>query len=210
MWHYVRVVPEDAATAYALAKSKLEVPVPSRATNEYLAEKPYEHNAYIAGYIGFLKLQELAGATTQDSQLRTQVENELYRLLNLRSTQFSKDNNWSSDDQYYQLKVFNVSRNFIYLVPELGDYLNQTALRKAQEAEQEYNWVAPYWFAARYNAVINEGVRQNLYDYHALFLAKAYILKESKVELTKYLDVPAFQRGDLLYIQNLIAAIEAP
>jgi hypothetical protein len=51
---------------------------------------------------------------------------------------------------------------------------------------------------------------QNLYDYNAMFLAKAYILKQSRAELTKYLDAPAFQRGDLFYIQNLIAAIEAP
>jgi hypothetical protein len=42
-----------------------------------------------------------------------------------------------------------------------------------------------------------------------MFQAKAYILKETREELTKYLDVPAFERGDLCYIQNLIAAVEA-
>jgi hypothetical protein len=95
------------------------------------------------------------------------------------------------------------------LVPELGDYLNQNALAKVQEAVDEYNFTAPYWFVSRYNAVVNEGVMQHLYDYPAVFQAKAYILKESRQELTKYLDVPAFERGDLFYIQNLIAAIEA-
>jgi len=79
-----------------------------------------------------------------------------------------------------------------------------------QEAINEYNLVGPYWFVSRYEASIAESASQNLYDYPAMFQAKAYILKEPKSELTKYLDAPAFERGDLFYIQNLIAAIEAP
>jgi hypothetical protein len=43
-----------------------------------------------------------------------------------------------------------------------------------------------------------------------MFQAKAYLLKEKQPNLIKYLDVPAFARGDLFYIQNLIAAMEAP
>lgn len=210
LWQYARIIPEDAQKAYASAKSKLQVPVPSEATNSYLFERPFEHNAYIAGYIGFLRLQELAGMSSQDSQLRTQVNNELNRLLQLRATNFSKDTPYTGDSKTYHLRTLNISRNFIFLVPELGDYLNQHALGKVQTAVQEYNQIAPYWFVSRYNAVVNEGVRQNLYDVNALFLAKAYILRESRLELTKYLDAPAFERGDLLYIQNLIAAIEAP
>jgi hypothetical protein len=95
------------------------------------------------------------------------------------------------------------------LVPELGDYLSQNALSKVQEAVDEYNFTAPYWFVSRYNATVNEGALQPLYDYPAIFQAKAYILKESREELIKYLDAPAFERGDLFYIQNIIAAIEA-
>ncbi len=50
----------------------------------------------------------------------------------------------------------------------------------------------------------------NLYNYNAMFIAKAFILGESRDELAKYLDVPAFATGDLFYIQNLVTAIEAP
>ena len=39
--------------------------------------------------------------------------------------------------------------------------------------------------------------------------AKAEILQQSYEELVKYLDVPAYWRGDLYYIDNLCAAIEA-
>jgi outer membrane protein assembly factor BamB len=209
LWKYALIVPEDVQAAYALAKNKLAVPVPSQASNDYLFQRPFEHNAYIAGYIGFLELQTLAGKTQQDSALRTQVTNELNRLKSLRSQTFSKDTVWQGDNGSYHLRTLNISRNFIYLVPELGDYLNQNIRSKIVQALDEYNSVAPFWFVARYNATVNEGVRQNLYDYAALFQAYAYILDYSAADLEKYLDVPAFDTGDLFYIQNLVALIDA-
>lgn len=216
LWKYAQLVPQDVQTAYGVAKANLEVP--ATASNSRLSEHPWEHNGYIAGYIGFLRLQELAGKVTVDGALRSQVTNELNRLLSLRSSTFSKDTPWVDpnnpnlppSDLGALKRSMNISRNFIMLVPELGDYLNQNALSKVRDAVSEYNYVAPYWLATRYEATVGEGVRQNLYDSPALFQAKAYILKEPYNELVKYLDVPAFERGDLFYIQNLVAALSAP
>jgi hypothetical protein len=207
MWKYAQIFPADASRVYDLAKSELEVPVNSQATNDYLAQKPWVHNAYIAGYIGFLNLQELAGRSSADSQLRQAVMNELNRLQNLRANTFTKDTYWVNER--YHFRSLNVARNFMMLVPELGDYLYQHALNKVREALAEYEFVAPYWFVSRYNAIVDEGVMQPLYDVNALFAAKAYIMKESRQELAKYLDAPAFERGDLFFIQNLVLAIEA-
>jgi outer membrane protein assembly factor BamB len=209
LWKYVGVVPEDTNKAYELAKSKLAVPVPAMATNDYLFQRPYEHNAYIAGYIGFLELQELAGRTVQDSALRTQVTNELNRLLALRAQTFTKDTYWVNDVGSYHLRSMNISRNFIFLVPELGEYLRQNALNKVIDALTEYNFTAPYWFVARYNAAVNEGARQNLYDYASVFQAYATVINLSRTELTPYLDASAFAVGDLFYIQNLVTAMQA-
>ncbi len=210
MWKYALVFPGDAGNVYNLAKSELEVPIPSSATNDYFARRPWELNGYVAGYIGFLQLQEMAGKTSVDSQLRTAVTNELNRLQALRSSNFTKDTYYTDVNQGYIFRTLNVARNFIMLVPELGDYLHQNALAKVQAAVNEYNYVGSYWFVSRYNASIGESAMQNLYDYPAMFQAKAYILKEPRDQLTKYLDAPAFERGDLFYIQNLVAAIEAP
>jgi hypothetical protein len=171
---------------------------------------PWELNGYIAGYVGFLNLQQVAGKTTVDAALRTQVTNELNRLLQLRASNFTKETYYTDYNQGYTFRTLNVARNFIMMVPELGDYLNKNALAKVQGAVTEYNNVGPYWFVSRYNASIAESAMQNLYDYHGMFLAKAYALKEPRAQLTKYLDAPAFERGDLFYIQNLIAAIQAP
>ncbi|NJN54725.1 MAG: hypothetical protein HC804_08210 [Anaerolineae bacterium] len=97
----------------------------------------------------------------------------------------------------------------MFLTPELGAYLRQNRLNQVETALAEYNYVAPYWFVSRYETTIGEGVMSNLYNYNSLFHAKALILQESQDELSKYLDVPAFARGDLLYIQNLVTALNA-
>lgn len=208
MWKYAEIFPLDALRIYELAKSRLQVPI-TLPTTDWFERFPWEHNGYIAGYIGFLELQELAGMSTVDSQIRNTVINELDLLLQSRVTNFSKDTYYTLLDQGYTKRTLNLARNFMMLVPELGDYLNQHAFSVVQEAIHEYNNVGPYWFVSRYNGSIGESAMQNLYDYAALFQAKAYILKEPREDLTKYLDVPAFKRGDLFYIQNLIAAIEA-
>jgi hypothetical protein len=208
MWKYVQIFPEQAGRAYDLAKGKLIVPVPTVATTDYFRERPFEQNAYIAGYYGFLRLQELAGKTVVDGALRTSVNNELQRLNALRATTFEKDSPWG-DDRYHKRSLI-VAMNFMMLVPELGDYLAQNARAKVLEAVNEYEYIAPYWFVARFESMPNEGVMSPLYNYSAMFQAKAFILKEPRTQLTKYLDVPGFERGDLLYIQNLVAAIQAP
>ena len=208
MWKYAQIFPEDANHIYDLAKSKLEVPVSDLATTERFIQYPYELNAYISGYIGFLNLQELAGMTIEDANLRTAVTNELNRLKQLRIAIFDKDTPFIEDG--YHRRSLNIARNFIMLVPELGDYLRQNIFNEVQEAIEEYEYIAPYWFVSRYESMMNEGAISPLYNYAALFQAKAYILNASREDLTRYIDVPGFAIGDLFYIQNLVAAIEAP
>jgi hypothetical protein len=97
------------------------------------------------------------------------------------------------------------------LTPELGDYLhdNATSLPKVQQAVTEYNQVAPYWFVSHYEQTYAEGVIQPIYDSYSVFQARALILQQPFSELSKYLDVPIFEKGDYYYIQNLVSAIEA-
>jgi len=210
MWKYAEIFPGEAAHAYDLAKSKLQVPVASGATTERFKYHPWELNGYIAGYIGFLNLQTLAGRSASDSALRTQVTNELERLKSLRASTFSKDTPYVSYTQINSYRTLNIARNFILFVPELGDYLyNSSARSQVEAALAEYNTVGPYWFVSRYNAANGEGATENLYDYNALFQAYAYFKKLPYEQLTQYLDAPAFERGDLFYIQNLVAALDA-
>ncbi|MBX2998560.1 MAG: PQQ-binding-like beta-propeller repeat protein [Caldilineaceae bacterium] len=206
MWKYAEIFPQQAGEAYQKAKSKLELP--AGADNERLASFPWENNAFIAGYIGFLNLQTLAGQTQADQALRNQVQKELDRLLALRVSQFRKDAPWGTSGSIHRRR-FSLAANFILLVPELGQYLRTHALAQLEEALAEYTYVGPFWFVTSFEGTYNEGVRQHLYDPISLFQAKAYILQESREELYKVLDAPAFRVGDLFYIQNLVAVMEA-
>lgn len=202
LWKYAEVF-GGAQEILNNSKDRLQAP-PS---NEYLAKWPQVHNAYIAGYWGYLELEELAGYP-ESADIRA----ELNRLLALRTATFDKDNPWvdcQEPDCNEYARALNVARNFMYLVPELAQHLRDNVLTDVQEAIDEYEYVAPYWFVTKTEHMYSEGIVNPLYDNSALFQARALILRETREDLLKYLDVPAFARGDLFYIQNLITTLEA-
>ena len=226
LWKYAALVaPEDTQSIYQQAVAILttgncqwsdctHVPVwnngTAGATDTRLITYPYELNAYIAGYQGFINLSNLANNPSADNQLRTNVTTELNRLKTLRINNFSKDTPFTTYQNGYGKNFLNLSRNFIWLTPELADVLRANKLSQVQTALDEYNTVGSYWFVSRFNAAAAESSLQNLYDYPSNFQARAWVLKQNRSELYKYLDVPAFARGDLFYIQNLVALLEAP
>lgn len=197
LWRYAEVF-GGARQIFDSSKDRLE-PLPS---DEILTEYSFVQNAYIAGYLGYLALEELAGYA-ESSDIRAELEG----LLDFRATTFSKDTPYEG---YHYCRELTVARNFMYLVPELGQYLDDHARAKVEAAINEYEDLAPYWFVSKAEESYREGVIKPFYDYSALFQAKALILEESREELAKYLDVPAVEVGDLFYIQNLVATIEAP
>jgi outer membrane protein assembly factor BamB len=209
-WQYARIVGNnDSSFAKGIFDSmsnKLEAPL----SDYTFSIRPYWLNLYIAGYKGYLELQNLAGYP-QDQNILTIYQS----LLDLRVSSFSKDTPYPPlvVDGQFTIESYNnalaIARNFMFLTPELADYLNQHLYSQAQEAITEYNEVAPYWFVSKFDDSFGEGTLQHLYDPPALFQAKAYILKQPYEELVKWLDVPAFYRGDLFYIQNLAAALNA-
>lgn len=194
LWKYAQEF-GGATAIYNAVKNRLDVA--SYSTND-----PYRTNAAIAGYWGYLELEKLAGEPESTSKRET-----LNSMLAFRADNFSKDTPYP-DPNNTQVNMVNISRNFIYMTPELGQYLHDHALSKVQEAVEEYNYLGPYWFVSRYEGCLQECTIQNLNDAW-MFQGKAWILQESREELLKYLDVPAFMRGDLFYIHNLISAIEA-
>lgn len=214
MWKYAENIPGvDAQQVYSLAKSKITVPVPNPpygTQTDYFRQQPYELNGWIAGYIGFLNLQSLAGMDGTDANLRQRVSDELDRLMTMRVNIFTKEsyyNDPNAPDFKFYKKNFDIVGNFLYIVPELGEYLRQNREADVRAAVDEYEYIAPYWFVSRYEDSIGERGMSLLYNYYALFQAKAFILHESPAELSKYLDVPAFPVGDLFYIQNLVAVL---
>lgn len=206
LWKYAKEF-GGAAEHYAAAKGKLPAPPPEADWPRY----PYEVNASIAGHVGYLELEKLAGQP-ESAPVRAALE----KMLAWRAENFSKDTPSPSTGPYNKaqpnshLNRLNVSRNFIYLTPELARHLREKSPGKVREAVEEYNRVGPYWFVSRYEGCLQEATVQNFHDTFALFAAKAWILAQPREELVKYLDVPAFRRGDCFYLHNLVSALEAP
>ena len=143
-----------------------------------------------------------------------ELTEQLDRLLKLRAELFSKDRpdreKWDAGAllKYYQAAL-SVSRNFLYLTPEVAAYLREHALAKVRDAVAEYERVAPFWFVTKAEEAFGEGTLCHLWDYHTLFTAQAWILKDSYETLEKHIDAPAFAVGDLFSIQNITLALEA-
>jgi hypothetical protein len=83
-----------------------------------------------------------------------------------------------------------------------------------------WNWAQPYWHipAAGESFVYLdtegvqryvEGAAQDVYGHWAMFQAAANALKRNRSQLEKYLNGAAVYRGDLYYIQNLVATLKA-
>jgi hypothetical protein len=117
------------------------------------------------------------------------------------------DTGAAQSDQYFYTLI--TAWNFMFLVPELADYLRQNALEKVQDAVDRYTRMAPYWMAGHNEEVQHENGITPLYQTHALFQARAQILQASRDELAKFLDTPVVPAGDLFYLQNLVATLEA-
>jgi hypothetical protein len=205
-WKYAQVFPDQAKSLFDRMKPKLQKAGGNNdLTDAVLIKYPYILNQYIAGYRGYVELEKLAGYTTAITQ-STQYA-EYTRLLNLRINNFSKDAPLYPGENYNN--QLSVARNFMFMVPELADALRTSKLTEVQQALNEYQTIEPYWFVSRYDRTFNEGIFQPLYDTPALFQARAWILKQPYSELVKYVDVPAFEKGDLFYIQNLVALLQS-
>ncbi|MEM8857062.1 MAG: PQQ-binding-like beta-propeller repeat protein [Chloroflexota bacterium] len=211
MWKYAELFYANDQTKldeiYARAQSRLDNTMPD---TDDVTERAWLENGYIAGYTGFLKLQQLAGKSDADAALRTEINNLNNTLLERRVNNFTKDQPFivaTGGGNYYK-RSFNVARNFIYLTPELATYMRNNVFSTVSEAIAEYESVAPYWVSTRYEATIQEMSSDNLHTHSSMFKAKAMIMNESSAELRKYIDTPAFEVGDLIYIQNLTLALD--
>lgn len=194
-----------AKALFDKSRDKLESP-PS---DEVLIKNPGLLNAFIAGHLGYLKLEQLAG-----HQESTHIRQRYERLGKLRTSTFTKDSaysdqGWNGKDRVPYRRSYSVADNFMFLVPELADDFRTEVLDKVHEAVGEYSRLAPYWFVSKAEEGFGENAIVPVYDSHALFQARSLILKERFETLARYLDVPAVEVGDLYYILNLVSLLEA-
>jgi hypothetical protein len=167
-------------------------------------------NAWVAGYKGYFELAKLAGYSDTSATV-TNARNTYNSLLSQRASSFYRDPPWANSLEslnYGLMNSLNVAANFMWMTPELGQYLRDHILTQVQDAYNQYVYVAPYWFMGNYEATFLEHTMHHNWDSPGLFACKAYVLKQSRDELAKYLDSPSWIRGDLFYISNLLTVLE--
>lgn len=185
----------------------------------YFGESPYELNQDWAGYYGFRELQILANQTGDAQYPAASIQSQLDILTDYKKHTFNRGSWWIENDRVpgampcvpeetrnYQKKELDVARNFIWMVPEMADFLKGNVEMK--EAIKEYDIVGSYWMVSRYEGMVGEGAKAALYNYESMFKAKAYIEGATASELYEFLDAPAFITGDLFYIDNLVTVLE--
>jgi hypothetical protein len=200
LWKYAQATGLTQAQVHTMLNSTRSALDTSPPAASVLALYPFVHNAYIAGYQGYLALQAMGGETPSAS-----IQSTLNSLLQSRAANFTASRGTYS---LGNCNAFNTSRNWMWMTPELAQYLHDNALSKVQAAVDEYQRITPYWFVAGFQDTTGESVHEPMYDV-LMLQAKALVLGQPASELVKYLDVPGFARGDLFYIQNLTTVIAA-
>lgn len=199
-WKYAEIFPDKAQDLLTILENKItELPD----LGEYGLMHPHILNAYIAGYYGYLNLQSLAGKPHS-----AQVEGWLTEALQQRLISLQRDPETLPGAE---------AGGFILLVPELGNYLWTNSRSRVEQVLEYQNWAAPYWHIARAEEITRvdsqrafwEGYHSHIYETSSQFLARAYALKWTREQLERYLDASSVYRGDLTYIQNMVATLQA-
>jgi outer membrane protein assembly factor BamB len=214
LWKYAQAGLGDSSALYNQVRNRLraritDTPDRPNLTDSYLASFPHVHNAYIAGYKGYVELAKLADRSPSEYG---PFETELNRLLSLRAQNFTTfpvpTSAGSPDHDYFDTMI--TAWNFMYLTPELANYLYANAQPQVLSAISTYQAVAPYWMAAINGETQGENALMPYQQTYSLFQAIALVRNAPQAELEKYLDTPIVPVGDLYYIDNLTALIEAP
>ncbi len=218
MWKYAQAGLGTPATVFSQwGTIRLKAPITANnsiLTDAYLSDHPLVSNSYIAAYKGFVELAKLAG---QSSAVWQSYQDELNRLLTLRvsnMTTYPDSANSAACSYRCYYRTMITYYNFANMTPELADYLAANARSTDPNKDilvilQKYLDIAPLWMMVHNGETQGESVLQPYQQSYSLFQGLALIKKANRQELTKYLDTPILQTGDMYYIDNLVSLLQA-
>ena len=223
LWKYAQAGLGDARTLLTQLGTSFKAPITANRNSSdttvlsdaYLRAFPNVHNAYIAGYLGYIELAKMAGQSPSEYAAYAA---ELERLKAVRVQNLVTFPNpqepWTCENECYFESLITYY-NFAYMTPELADYLAANAKSSDPDKDilrilQRYQDIAPYWMVAHNGETQGEFAIMPYQQTHSLFQALALVKSEPRAELVKYLDTPIVPVGDLYYIDNLVSTLEAP
>lgn len=223
LWKYAQAGLGDAGTLLNQLGTRFKAPITANRNSSdvtvlsdaYLKAFPNVHNAYIAGYIGYIELAKMAGQT-QAQYAAYQAELDRLKVLRVQNlmTFPNPQEPWTCESECYFESAITYY-NFAYMTPELADYLATNARSSNPDKDilsilQKYRDIAPYWMVAHNGETQGEFTIMPYQQTYSLFQALAMVKNAPRAELVKYLDTPIVPVGDLYYIDNLVSVLEAP
>ncbi len=176
---------------------------------------------YAAGMIGAKWICEQVGDTVRAAQCDTKLADLAQKYDDAWTNPFRPLGVAGTDDPYpitglgSQIpwktgRIWNLSRWWYWMTPEFAEYLQDNhadIVATMQNGIAEYWSLAPYWYLTHFHASMNEATMGPLHD-RSMLQGEALFGRESQQDLFSLLDIPAYT-GDMLYIQNLVMALEA-
>lgn len=201
LWKWAQVYGDALDVWNAMASIVGTVPLSN-------AQYAHRHNEYLSFCYGREALRALA-AQAADAQSTactgTHIPNfEASRLAMVDGL------TWTGGAVLYY-SGSGVPWNFLYLTPELASVIraNPTALVNVQTILAAEQARAPMWMTALNDEVQMENATTPYQQTHALFQARAWINAETRTSLSPYVDRPIWPRGDMYWIDNASALLEA-
>jgi hypothetical protein len=97
---------------------------------------------------------------------------------------------------------------FRYMTPELARLLDDHLRSEAAALIERIAWNQPLWYASFGEAILGwEHNMNHPSDAYQVFMARSRLLSPSPEQLTRWVDVPWLDRGDLFYLNKLAEAI---
>ncbi len=163
----------------------------------------------LAGVIGFSRIAQHLGHTS-DYQDATNFANtgfangaDFNQFLSTARTRYPSGNH------SYSTPIFMFNRNpaALHFNQDIGQFLQENAAAAVSVYADEINQDIPLWWLTG-TALSGENAYTTPEISWTNFMLHAYVLNTPIEQLKSYLDAPD-RKGDLLYIQKLVAVLEA-
>ncbi len=175
-------------------------------------------NSYpeLAGVIGFARIAQHQNQTTDYNDALTFAEQGFSAGLNFDQFVATSSARFPFTTEptvptTYKASIFMFSRNPIALHfnKDIGLFLKDHAASSAATYSNNINQRLPLWWLTDVSMSQGENAYATPENSWTNFMLHAYVLEDNVAQLKNYLEAPN-RKGDLLYLQKLVATIEAP
>ena len=183
--------------------------------NIYMSSKDSNVNSYsdLAGVIGFARIAHHLGRTSDYNDAINFAEQGFANGVNFNQFLATSKSHYPTGNHHFTTPIFMVydepwTLRTLHFNRDIGSFLNDHSKTQASNYADEINSDVPLWWLTGVSMSHGENAYTTPEISWTNFMIHSYVLGDSIGDLKKLLDKPD-RKGDLLYIQKLVAVIEA-